>query len=164
MWKYSNRTILENKSWTDDNGITHPRNWHIWSAEDKASHGLIEVTPETPPDDRFYIWSYEADGVTISATAKALDGVKTTLKKEVKSQQGGLLAQTDWAIIRRADTKIDVPTNIQKLRDEIRLAAAAMEDQITQAADIDAIAALFITYHEDGNRSGTLYEWPELVR
>jgi hypothetical protein len=164
MWKYSNRTILENKSWTDDNGITHPRNWHIWSAEDKASHGLIEVTPETPPDDRLYTWSYEADGVTISATAKALDGVKDTLKEEVKLQQGGLLAQTDWTVVRKSEKDTAIPSAISTWRNAIRAKATAMEDAIDAAADIDAIAALFITYHEDGNRSGTLYEWPELVR
>ena len=186
MWKHNGRTIIVGKSWTADNGVQNPANWHIWSASEKVAAGVVEIAEETPPDSRLYNWSQNSDG-TITSTAKAIEdinevdedgnalldgdgnqvvtlGVKTTLKEEVKAQQTGLLAQTDWAIIRRADTNIDVPTNIQKWRDEIRLAAAAMEDQITQAADIDAIAALFITYDEDGNRSGTLYEWPELVR
>ena len=39
MWKYSGRTIKEHKAWTDDNGITHPRNWHIWSPSEKAAAG-----------------------------------------------------------------------------------------------------------------------------
>jgi len=186
MWTYNGKQIKEGKAWTDNNGIQHPANWHIWTEQEKQAVGLVWITLDTPPDSRLYTWSYNADG-TITSTAKSIEdvyevdedgnalldgdgnqiitfGVKTKLKEEVKAQQAGLLAQTDWAIIRRADTNIDVPTNIQKWRDEIRLAAAAMEDQITQAADIDAIAALFITYDEDGNRSGTLYEWPELVR
>ena len=76
MWKYGSKTIREHKSWTDDNGITHPRIWHIWSAEDKAAHGLTEVTPETPPDSRLYTWGYQADGVTSSKAAKSFSNAK----------------------------------------------------------------------------------------
>ena len=71
MLKYKTQTLKPNRAWTDDNGITHPRNWHIWSAEDKAAAGVTEVVQETPPDSRLYTWSYKADGVTISKTAKS---------------------------------------------------------------------------------------------
>jgi len=41
-----------------------------------------------------------------------------------------------------------------------------MEDQITQAATTDAIAALFVTYtvNADGTttKTGVLFDWPEL--
>jgi len=40
-WKYNNRTIRVGKAWTDNNGVTHPRNWTIWSAEEKAGFGLV---------------------------------------------------------------------------------------------------------------------------
>ena len=162
MWKYNGTTIREHKSWTDDDGIKHPSNWHIWSADDKAAHGLIEVTPETPPDSRLYTWGYEADGVTISKTAKALDGVKISLKEEVKVQQGGLLAQTDWTVVRKSEKGTAIPSAISTWRNAIRAKATAMEDAIDGAAGTAEIAALFISYDEDGNRSGTLYEWPEL--
>ena len=75
MWKYNGRTISVGKAWVDDNGIQHPANWHIWSASDKAAAGLTEVTPETPPDSRLYTWGYQADGVTISKTARSLTDV-----------------------------------------------------------------------------------------
>ena len=75
MWKYNGRVIREGKSWTDDNGIQHPSNWNIWSADEKAAAGLTEATPETPPDSRLYTWSYQADAVTISKTAKSLADV-----------------------------------------------------------------------------------------
>ena len=184
MWKYSGRTIKEHKAWTDDNGITHPRNWHIWSPSDKAAAGLTEVTPETPPDSRLYTWSYKADGVTISKTAKSMTdvnevdgngdplldsdgnqvvtlGVKSNLKQEVKNQQGALLAQTDWAVVRKADKGTAIPSNIQTWRDAIRSKATDMETAITNAADTDAVAALFVTW-EDGSKSGILYDWPKL--
>ena len=185
MWKYSGRIIKEHKAWTDDNGITHPKNWHIWSADDKAAAGLTEVTPETPPDSRLYTWGYQADGVTISKTAKSLTdvglvdgdgnavndddgnqimqpGVRSDLKAEVKSQQGSLLAQTDWAVVRKADKGTAIPSNIQTYRDAIRTKATEMETAIDNAANTDAIAALFVTYDNDGNKSGILYDWPVL--
>tara|TARA_R110000822_G_scaffold155727_1_gene295526 strand:+ start:325 stop:900 length:576 start_codon:yes stop_codon:yes gene_type:complete len=189
MWKHNGRTIREFKSWTDDNGITHPRNWHIWSPSDKAAAGLTEVTPQSPPDSRLYTWGYQADGVTISKTAKSLTdvglvdgdgnavndddgnqimqpGVRSNLKAEVKSQQGSLLAQTDWAVVRKADKSTAIPSNIQTWRDAIRTKATAMESAIDGAANTDAVAALFVTYttNEDGSvtKSGILYDWPEL--
>ena len=189
MWKYNSRTIRTGKAWIDDNGVQHPANWHIWSPSDKAAAGLTEVTPETPPDSRLYTWGYQADGVTISKTAKNLNdvnevdrdgdpildddgnqlvtrGVKWNLKQEVKTQQGSLLAQTDWAIVRKADKGTAIPSNIQTYRDAIRTKATEMETAIDNAANTAAVAALFITYtaNEDGSvtKSGILYDWPEL--
>ena len=189
MWKYNGRVIREGQSWTDDNGIQHPSNWNIWSADEKAAAGLTEATPETPPDSRLYTWSYQADAVTISKTAKSLAdvnqvdengdpvldengdqavtlGVKSVLKNEVKSQQESLLNQTDWAIIRKADKGTAIPSNIQTYRDAIRTKATEMENAIDGASDTDAVAALFLTYttNEDGSqtKSGILYDWPVL--
>ena len=188
MWKYNNKTIKEGRSWTNDDGITHPSNWHIWSSSDKAAAGLKEVSEETPPDSRLYIWSMDSDG-KINKTARNLDdtdavdgdgdkikdedgnqvinpGVKSNLKEEVKVQQGALLAQTDWAIVRKADTGTAIPRNIQTWRNAIRDKATAMENAIDGAANTDAVAALFVAYIVNGDgsitKSGTLYDWPEL--
>ena len=189
MWKYGNKVIRENKSWVDDDGITHPRNWPIWSAAEKEAAGLTEVTPETPPDSRLYTWGYQADGVTISKTAKSITdinvvddngdpvldengdqvvqlGVRSELKAEVKQQQGSLLSQTDWAVTRKAEKTTAIPNNISTWRDAIRTKATAMEDAIDGAANTEAVAALFLSYtlEDDGSttKSGILYDWPEL--
>ena len=188
MWQYRGRTIRTGKAWTDDNGVQHPANWHVWSATEKAAAGLVEIVEQTPPDSRLYKWSQNSDG-TITSTAKSLDdvnqvdrdgnpvldengnqlvalGVKSNLTQEVKSQQASLLAQTDWAVVRKADNNTAIPTNIQTWRDAIRTKATEMETAIDGAADTDAMAALFVTYTEedDGSitKSGILYDWPEL--
>jgi hypothetical protein len=170
MWKYGEQTIREHRAWTDNDGIQHPRNWHIWSADEKAAAGLTEVTPETPPDSRLYTWSQNADG-TINKTARALadsgsgddlvKGVKTSLKDEVNSQQGSLLSLTDWYVIRKADKGTAIPDAIQTYRDAIRAKGDAMKAAIDNAADTAAVAALFVTW-ADGNKSGILFDWPEL--
>ena len=191
MWKYGSKTIRENKSWVDDNGITHPRNWPIWSADEKAAAGLVEVTPETPPDSRLYTWGYQADGVTISATAKSMTdinvvddngdpvlddngdqmvqlGVRSELTAEVKQQQGSMLEQTDWAVVRHSEKGTEIPANIVTYRDAIRAKATEMEAAIDGAANTDAVAALFLTntLEDDGSttKSGVLYDWPELEK
>ena len=171
MFKYNTQTLKPNRAWTDDNGITHPRNWHIWSAEDKAAAGITEVIEDTPPDSRLYNWSMDRDG-KITSTAKALAnsgsgddlvlGVKSTLKNEVKSQQESLLSQTDWAVVRKSEKSTAIPSNIATWRDAIRTKATAMESAIDGAADTAAIAALFVTFDAEGNKSGILYDWPIL--
>tara|TARA_R100000995_G_scaffold83182_1_gene58498 strand:+ start:218 stop:787 length:570 start_codon:yes stop_codon:yes gene_type:complete len=188
MWKHNGRTIREFKSWVDDSGITHPKNWHIWSPSEKAAAGLTEIVEETPPDSRLYRWSMGSDG-KISKTAKnladtdAVDGagnkikdedgnqvinrgVKWNLKQEVKNQQGSLLSQTDWAVVRKADNGTAIPSNIQTWRDAIRTKATAMESAIDDAANTDAVAALFLTHtlNDDGSisKAGILYDWPEI--
>ena len=188
MWKYNGKSISVGKAWVDDNGIQHPANWHIWSASDKAAAGLVEIIEDTPPDGRLYWWSMDHEG-KIAKTAKSLAdvnvvdengdpvldekgnqavtrGVKYNLKQEVKSQQGSLLSQTDWCIIRKADKGIVIPDNIQTWRDAIRTKATEMEAAIDNAADTDAVAALFVknTREEDGTitKTGILYDWPEL--
>lgn len=182
------QTIRPGKSWTDENGVTHPASWHTYSAERKAELGITEIVQQPAPDSRLYNWSYNDDG-TVNSTAKSLDdvnevdengdpimedgvqvvtkGVKSNLIAEVKAQQGALLAETDWAVIRNADTGDAIPANIATYRAAIRSKATEMETAITAAADTDAIAALFLTYtlEDDGTttKSGILYDWPELA-
>jgi len=182
------KTIRPGKAWTDQTGVTHPASWHTYSAAQKAALGITEIVQQPHPDSRLYTWSYNDDG-TVNSTAKPLNdvnevdengdpimedgvqvvtpGVKSNLIAEVKAQQGALLAQTDWAVIRNADTGDAIPANIATYRAAIRSKATEMETAITAAADTDAIAALFLTYtvEDDGSttKSGVLFDWPELL-
>ncbi len=189
IYKCDGKTIRPGQQFTDANGTVHPGSWYTYSAEQKTAIGITEIVQQPHPNSVLYNWGYNDDG-TVTSTAKPLDdvnevdengdplldddgvqvvtkGVKSNLIAEVRTQQGALLSQTDWAYVRKMDTTTAVPANIQTWRDEIRLVAAAMEDQITQAATTDAIAALFVTYTvEDDDsitKSGILYDWPVLL-
>jgi len=158
MWKYRDRIIKPGKGWVDDNGVRHPSNWHIWSKEEKAKYNITEVIEESPPDSRVYFWSQGKDG-KMTSTPKPLDdsgsgidkvlGLKSTLKNDVKDQQGSLLSQTDWAYIRHYDTGKEVPTNIETWRNAIRTKATEMEEAIDKASDVDAIAVLLASFDVD---------------
>ena len=81
-------------------------------------------------------------------------GVRFELKQAVKNQQGALLSQTDWMVIRKADNSTAIPANVQTWRDAIRTKATAMEAAIDSAADTAAMATLL--------DSDDLGDWPEL--
>jgi hypothetical protein len=65
-------------------------------------------------------------------------------------------------VVRKADKGTAIPSNIQTWRDAIRAKATAMESAIDGAADTAAVAALFVVFDAEGNKSGILYDWPEL--
>ena len=188
IYKCDEKTIRPGQQFVDADGNTHPGSWYTYSAERKVELGITEIVQQSHPDSRLYNWGYNDDG-TVTSTAKPLDdinevdengdplldddgvqvvtkGVKSNLKGEVKAQQSSLLAQTDWAVIRNADTGDAIPANIATYRAAIRTKATDMETAITAAADTDAVAALFLTYtaEDDGSttKSGVLFDWPEL--
>ena len=168
----TNQSIRPGKAWNNGNGVQHPGNWNIWSAAEKTAAGITEIVQESPPDSRLYRWSMNKNG-TINKTAKNLNdtglgdtlvlGVKSVLKEAVNHQQGSLLDQTDWYLLRKVDNGTAIPSNVQTWRDAIRTKGDAMKAAIDGAANTDAIAVLFVTYDKDGNKSGILYDWPELV-
>ena len=187
MWREieTGNLVREGSSWTDANSVRHPRNWHIWSADEKKAAGLEELTPDPIPNSITWWFTQDAAG-KVTKTAKKLDdenttdengnlvkddkgkqrvtlGIKSVLIDQVKHRQGSLLAQTDWAVIRKADKGTAIPSNIQTWRDDIRTKATAMEDAIKGASDTAAIEALFLTWDGEGNKSGILYDWPELA-
>ena len=93
-------------------------------------------------------------------------GLKSNWTAQTKQTQGSLLSQTDWAYIRKQDTGIDVPSDIQQYRNEVRLAAGIIEGQIAACADLDAFKALFVVPTDaDGNPTGNapIYNWPETI-
>ena len=99
----------------------------------------------------------DSDGNTVE-----VKGIRPEYIQKVKDQQGSLLAQTDWAIIRKADAGTDIPAKIATWRAAIRTKATEMEKAITDAKDMDAFKALFVVWDKDGKKSGILYDWPEL--
>ena len=154
VWKYGDKIIKPGRSWTDSNGTQHPGNWNIWSKAEKDALNIKEIIAESYPDSRLYFSSMDNNG-KVTSTAKPLDdsgdvlGVKSTLKNEVKDQQGSFLSQTDWAYIRHYDSGTDVPANIQTWRDAIRAKATEMENAIDNATDTDAVAALFVSWDNE---------------
>ena len=91
-----------------------------------------------------------------------VEGLKTTLIRTVKAQAAGILQDTDWYIVRKADAGTAVPSAITTHRAAVRTKAAAQETQITNAADTPALETLYTYTTTDGVQSRPLGQLPTL--
>ena len=103
------------------------------------------------------------EGATTS-TVKS-EGLKNKYKKQFNAQAAGLLAKTDWYVIKAADvTDYNVPSNVATYRAAVRTKVNAMETSIDNCSDVDALITL-LTYTTDseGVTSRPLGEFPDEV-
>jgi hypothetical protein len=194
MWKYSGKVIRVGRSWTDNDGITHPAQWARWSAEDKAAKGLVWEDDPAPFDSRFYwsadvpkniddvneVWGEDEVGMPegTSAGDPKLDsdgeqiitrGLKYNAIQTVKTQAGGLLAPTDWMVIKATEVAdYTVPADVLTYRAAVRTASNTIEAAITACADLDAFMALYDTPMDDQDPpqptgNAPINDWPEAI-
>ena len=92
-------------------------------------------------------------------------GLKTEKKRIVKQQASGLLEKTDWHNHKALDDETyTIPTNIKTYRANVRAKSNEMETAIDNAADVDALKALYeYTEQEDGTFARPLGEFPQEV-
>ncbi len=86
-------------------------------------------------------------------------GLKYNLIQTVKQQAAGLLQNTDWYIVRKADAGTAVPSSITTYRASVRTKAAEQETAITNAADTPALETLY-TYVNTGTEENPVIERP----
>ena len=160
-----------------------------WTNEEREAIGLYEVVfdDSNKKNQEYYINTNQtfafAGGVVTasygSATAKALDdrngtdedgveldpvivipGLKTQHKERIKKQASGLLAPTDWYVIKATDVaEYSVPSAVTTFRTNVRTRSNEMETAIDNAADVDALAALY-QYVNTGTEENPVMERP----
>ena len=114
----------------------------LWTSQDK--------TDDLIPDDK------DVGDVKV-------EGLKTKLIRTIKQQAAGILQDTDWYIVRKADAGTAVPSAITTHRAAVRTKAASMETAITNAADTPALETLYTyTEQEDGSVTRPFGELPVL--
>ena len=97
--------------------------------------------------DTLYTAQNETDGLGTEGEVR-YKGLKSLHKDRVNEQAGSILSATDWYSIRAADGGTAVPSSVSTHRTAVRTKANAMCTQITNAADVDALAALYV-YNDD---------------
>ena len=170
------------------NDINYPSNiFMLWSSSELKAIGIYEIVIDNTnlKDKEYYIntnqsFNFASDAVTASygtATAKAIadvtdddgnvtKGLKSIKKENLNAEAGGILQSTDWMVIREADGGTAMPSNIKTWRASVRTKANDMCTQIDNAADVDALAALY-AYTNTGTEENPVYtrplgEFPEL--
>lgn len=169
------------KSFRGADGTWYPNTFlrHASQAE-KDALGITWQPDPTPVDTRFY-WDHdlpkrlEDEPAVDENGAPVLDdkgvqvinyGLKTEWIRKQKEIAASLFAPTDWYIIRKADTGIDVPTEIKQYRDNVRITSGLREDQIKQAATFEAFVALVTnpaTVYDEATQTSVLNPEPHLT-
>ena len=90
------------------------------------------------------------------------EGLKTIKKRMIDNQCAGILAPSDWMVIRATETGATLDSGWKTWRASVRTKCNSMQTQIDNASDVDALAALF-TYTEQEDKSLTrpLGEFPK---
>ena len=71
-------------------------------------------------------------------------GLKTEKKRIVKQQASGLLAPTDWYVVKATEVAdYDIPANVLSFRADVRSKSNEMETQIDACTNVDELKALY---------------------
>jgi len=94
-----------------------------------------------------------------------VQGLKTQKKRIVKQQASGLLAPTDWYVVKANEvSEYNVPENITTYRADVRAKSNEMETQIDACTNVDELKALYeYTRQEDGTQTRPLAEFPKEI-
>ena len=88
-------------------------------------------------------------------------GLKTEKKRIVKAQASGLLAPTDWYVIKATEVAdYNVPENITTFRSDVRAKSNEMETQIDACNNVNELEML---YTRDENGIRPLAEFPKEI-
>ena len=141
----------------------------VWSASELEAIGIYEITVDSTnlKDERYYqntdiTYTYDSGAVTGAygtATAKDLADLKTRHKQIVNREAYSSLQDSDWLVIRAAEGGTAVTSAWTTYRAAVRTKSNDMETLIDGAANVDALAALYV-YNEDDPPTRPLGEWP----
>jgi len=173
----------------------YPRTiYSLWTEAERNAIGIytVEIDETNRKDETFYIntdisYAFGSGKVTGSygtATAKAIadvnakdengddldpviviKGLKTQYKDNFNAQAAGLLAPTDWYVVKATEVSdYSVPSAITTYRAAVRTKVNAMETAIDGCANVAALITL-LTYveQEDGTITRPLGEFPDEV-
>ena len=148
----------------------YPRNiFELWTnAELKAINIYpVEIDNSNLKDIEYYIntditytaMATKVKGTYGSPTAKTLADVKERKTEEINNIARNLLDKYDWYTLRAADGGTAVPSAVTTYKAAVRTKSNTMCTAINNAADVDALAALYV-YNSDDPPVRPLGEFP----
>jgi len=143
-WKTADGTYLkEGRGWTDSDGIKHPSNWMIWTEDYKKN--TMNLTWEEPLGsfDNFYYYGWNSDGDAL--LPKPLAELQSSKVSDAKQISASMLSDTDWYVVRKTETDVDVPAEITAYRTAVRTNYASLKTAINNVSDIAGLQALYET-------------------
>ena len=161
----------------------------LWTEAERNAIGVytVEIDETNKKNSEWYIntdityafGSGKVTGTYGTATAKAIadanakdengddldpvvviKGLKTIKKEMIDNQCAGILAPSDWMVVRATETGGTMDSGWKTWRASVRTKCNSMQTQIDNAANVDALAALFTYTTTDGVTSRPLGEFP----
>jgi hypothetical protein len=87
-------------------------------------------------------------------------GLKTVKKEMINNQCAGILAPSDWRVVRAKETGGTMNSGWKTWRASVRTKCNSMQTQIDNATNVDELAALFTYTTTDGSVTRPLGEFP----
>ena len=152
LWSSSELEAIGIYAVVIDNSNLKDKEYYINTNQSFAfADGTVTATYGTatakPIDDVLFTAQDETDGLGTEGEIKQY-GLKPQHKAVINTQAGGILQPTDWMVIRAQEGGTAVPSGTTTKRAAVRTKANSMCTQITNAADVDALAALYV-YNND---------------
>ena len=147
LWTKDEREAIGIYEVVWDNSKKKDENWYINTnvsyafAGGKVTASYGDATAK-PHADTLWTAEDEDNGLGTEGEVKA-EGLKTKKIRNIKLQAAGILAETDWYIVRKADADTAVPSAITNHRAAVRTKCAQMETAITNASNTAAIETLY---------------------
>ena len=89
----------------------------------------------------------------------ATEGLKTIKKRMIDNQCAGILAPSDWMVVKATETGTTMDSGWKTWRASVSTKCNCMQTQITNASDVDALATLF-AYTNTGTEENPVIERP----
>ena len=90
----------------------------------------------------------------------AIRGLKYIKKQMLDNQCSGLLAPSDWRVVKATETGGTMDSGWKTWRASVRTKCNSMQDQIDAVSNVDELAALFTYTTTDGVTTRPLGEFP----
>ena len=136
----------------------------LWSEAERNAIGIytVEIDETNKKDEEWYTntdITYAFSGGKVkgtygSATAQAMNdetkngilikGLKTIKKESVDKQCEAILAPSDWRVVKATETGGTMDSGWKTWRASVRTKCNSMQTQINNAANVDALATLYI--------------------
>ena len=169
LWTEAERNAIGIYTVEIDNTNKKEEEWYINTNQTYTfSGGKVKATYGTATakkiDDTLWTSQDKTDGKIKEGEDVgdvAIEGLKTIKKRMIDNQCAGILAPSDWRVVRATETGETMDSGWKTWRASVRTKCNSMQTQIDNASDVDALAALF-TYTEqsDGSVTRPLGEFP----
>ncbi len=169
LWTEAERNAIGIYTVEIDNTNKKDEEWYINTNQTYTfSGGKVKATYGTATAKAIAdtTWSQQDSDDGLMPSDKSVgdvkvEGLKTVKNRIIDNQCAGLLAPSDWRVIKEQETGSAMDSDWKTWRAAVRTKCNSMQTQVTNAANVDALVALFTyTEQEDGSVTRPLGEFP----